>query len=592
MSISEPSQAPQYYRDPDSGVPALLMELMDESLTFFLEKQQQEPVPLHIQVNILNDVALALAYLHSNGVIHRDLSSNNVLLIGSSRAKVTDFGMSSLKDMASSGAATLTTCPGTQVYMPPEALNETPVYSEKLDCFSFGVLTIQMLSGLFPDPSNRFKSIEVCKPGNSSIKFQAQVLVPEAERRRNHINQAENSSLLPIALACLNDESITRPTASKLCQKLTMLKEGDSSYRKSVQRSQNLPQKSVCTKTQQPNDMELELQRVTCTKDSEIKHLTVRLQELELNNRQLAKEQQMTDLKVRLKNDQPVTNAFEISWTECPPPPIKITGGTATHDGERVYITPQGNQIVYQFDVSEQNWTKLSPCPLTNVAVVMVDNLLTAVGGHSFETGLSNKLHSYTRDKWVEVLPPMPTKRFAVAAVSNRHVLVVAGGFGQGDKRLTTVEIMDVHTHQWYRVSPLNFGIAEASAVIVGGRVYIGGGYRHKAEEGRVMTSSLETMLSSDCEWELTAALPDNRATLATRRGNLLAVGGSNSKNIYVYDHRNNSWELMSCLQEARINPLVVALEKQLIIVGGSSNNRGVAVGNCTDLSNINCSVM
>ena len=36
----------------------------------------------------------------------------------------------------------LTQCPGTEVYMPPEALREPPVYTKKLDCLSFGVLVI------------------------------------------------------------------------------------------------------------------------------------------------------------------------------------------------------------------------------------------------------------------------------------------------------------------------------------------------------------------------------------------------------------------------------------------------------------------
>ena len=51
------------YQDPDTGLPALLMELMDDSLTHFLESSPQ-PIPYHIQVNICHDV-ITLASLIS-----------------------------------------------------------------------------------------------------------------------------------------------------------------------------------------------------------------------------------------------------------------------------------------------------------------------------------------------------------------------------------------------------------------------------------------------------------------------------------------------------------------------------------------------
>ncbi len=131
-------------RDRDSGLPALLMELMDESLTHFLENSQ-EPLPYHLEVNLSHDIALALDYLHSHGIVHRDLSSNNVLLIAGSRGKVTDFGMSKLLDTALH-VTPHTQCPGATIYMSPEALRTPPVHTEKLDCFSFGVLGIQIMT--------------------------------------------------------------------------------------------------------------------------------------------------------------------------------------------------------------------------------------------------------------------------------------------------------------------------------------------------------------------------------------------------------------------------------------------------------------
>ena len=142
------------YQDPDTGLPVLLMELMDKSLTHYLESSPQ-PIAYHIQANICHDITLALSFLHSNGIVHRDLSSNNVLLRGNILAKVTDFGMAKLGDLNPQATRyTFTMCPGTDVYMPPEAVKDEPVYTEKIDCFSFGVIVVQILTLKFPKPGN------------------------------------------------------------------------------------------------------------------------------------------------------------------------------------------------------------------------------------------------------------------------------------------------------------------------------------------------------------------------------------------------------------------------------------------------------
>ena len=210
-------------RDPESGLPVLLMELMDSSLTRFLE-QSKEPLPFHTQADIWHDIALALAYLHSNGITHRDLSSNNVLLIGpGNRTKVTDFGMSKLAD-ANPLMTPMTMCPGTLAYMPPEALKEPPVYSKKLDCFSFGVLEVQITTRQFPDPSVRFKTIDIPDPRipNGTVD----VPVPEVERRQSHIDLVDPAHpLLPVALNCLKDRDRERPSAQELCNRLAALKD-------------------------------------------------------------------------------------------------------------------------------------------------------------------------------------------------------------------------------------------------------------------------------------------------------------------------------------------------------------------------------
>ena len=223
------------YRDPESRLPVLLMELMDESLTQFLERSYKL-LPYHIEVNLCHDIVLALSYLHSNGIVHRDLSSNNVLLIAGSRAKVTDFGMVKLYDVnrSTTHLTPLTLCPGTTVYMSPEALRDRPAYTDKLDSFSLGVLCVQIMTRQFPNPGDRVTEVEDSRYPTGTIE----VRVPEIERRQSHIDLIDPAHpLLPIALDCLKDRDRERPSCHELCGHMSTMK-ASPKYTESVQQSQ------------------------------------------------------------------------------------------------------------------------------------------------------------------------------------------------------------------------------------------------------------------------------------------------------------------------------------------------------------------
>ncbi|KAF2075663.1 hypothetical protein CYY_003036 [Polysphondylium violaceum] len=87
------------------------------------------------QLSIAVDVAHAMKYLHSLGVIHRDLKSGNVLITDDLRAKVIDFGTSRAIDLSKQMTLNL----GTSCWMAPEVFRNEP-YTESCDVYSFGIV--------------------------------------------------------------------------------------------------------------------------------------------------------------------------------------------------------------------------------------------------------------------------------------------------------------------------------------------------------------------------------------------------------------------------------------------------------------------
>ena len=99
----------------------MIMEMMADSLTSFVDKH--EKIPVHIKYSVVHDVSVGLCYLpqsHDPPIVHRDLSPNNVLLTAHHVAKISDLGVA--KVIKADSRKTMTKAPGTVDFMPPESL--------------------------------------------------------------------------------------------------------------------------------------------------------------------------------------------------------------------------------------------------------------------------------------------------------------------------------------------------------------------------------------------------------------------------------------------------------------------------------------
>ena len=668
-------------RDADSGLPVLLMELMDDSLTHFLE-ESPERLPYHLEINLCHDVVLALAYLHSNDIIHRDLSSNNVLLIAGSRAKVTDFGMSRLID-ATPRMTPLTQCPGTIAYMSPEATREPPMYTNKLDCFAHGVVAIQIMTRQFPDPGPASHLVEYPQSPTGTISMP----VLEPERRKSHIDCINpNHPLLPIAIQCLSYNERNRPSAQQICDQLDVLKEAPQ-YVHSLQQAQGRGRLGqISTADMEAKDGRIaELQRCVAVCEWEIRELHEQIQgneqqlrekgaavttsqqdnqrltrdnqrlnrdnqrlnrdsqQLTQDNQRLTRElrdrdQQIEEKERQLQDNEQIIAEFQqtlmqkekalrgtkeiqpvhqqmrpeasnpakdgairLSWKECPKAPRRMFGEQAITDGNTAYFSESGH--VYEYDSKGEKWSKLPKCPQRYGSLAIVKSLLTAVGGKQSDK-LTNTLLSLSgegsRRKWSEHFPPMPTKRYSTAVVCSGRSLVVAGGKGDNDIRLSTVEVMDTESVLWSTASSLPHPLTLASATICGEILYMLGGFNPGGRSKSVFTCSLSALLQTSrpqslgarlktslslaqqpSVWQKTADTPVYQATCTNLCGHILAVGGLDSdleptSAIHKYDLVKDSWTVISHMTIPRYWSLVAVLPgDRLMVVGGETATRG-----------------
>ena len=187
------------------GVPYYTMPFVDgESLR--TKVARVGPLPIQEVVSILRDVTRALAYAHDQGVVHRDIKPDNVLLSGGT-AVVTDFGiakaLSAAKDARTTDAALtqLGTSVGTPSYISPEQAAGDPSVDHRADIYSLGCMAYELLSGQPPFAGRT--------PQRTLVAHLTEKPEPIAAKRADI-----PTALAELVMRCLEKEPTARPQSA------------------------------------------------------------------------------------------------------------------------------------------------------------------------------------------------------------------------------------------------------------------------------------------------------------------------------------------------------------------------------------------
>ena len=255
--------------------------------------------------------------------------------------------------------------------------------------------------------------------------------------------------------------------------------------------------------------------------------------------------------------------------------PRRMTRGSTTTDGQFAYFTPEDSTSVYRYEWRGEKWEELPLCPHRDSGLVIIDGKLTAVGGRG-GSPFTNKLLTLRQKKWVEEYPPMNTVRSypAVVSTSDGEYLIVIGAYV--GVWTATVELFQVKSRRWYKLTDLPQPLTRPSATICGDQLNVIGthanGYSCSLQEA-LQSSDQRITSPLTLSWKPLPPLPVRASTAATLCGQLVVIGGrrrDGSPVNSIHQLVDGQWVKIGSMATGRNQCLVVSPSPdKIIIVGG-----------------------
>ncbi|KAF7660779.1 hypothetical protein LDENG_00275300 [Lucifuga dentata] len=179
---------------------------------------ESPPLSWQQRCSIAVGTASGLEYLHTNHHVHRDVKSANILLDESFVAKISDFGLTRASAKRSSTTMMTERVVGTRAYMAPEALRGE--ITPKSDVFSFGVVLLEILSGLPPADENREPQFLMEMRYDIDDEDEDLTLEDFMDKKMTDWELSQVESFYSLACNCLHERKIRRPLIKQVLSEL------------------------------------------------------------------------------------------------------------------------------------------------------------------------------------------------------------------------------------------------------------------------------------------------------------------------------------------------------------------------------------
>lgn len=140
----------------EDGRPLLVMELLDGETIAARWARRRAPLAVHEVAHFMVQLLDVLATIHEKGVVHRDISPDNVFLVSGGSLRVLDFGLASVRERGS--RKEVVGVMGTPAFMPPEAAQgRTGDVGTQSDLWAAGALAFTLLTGRYVHAASTVK---------------------------------------------------------------------------------------------------------------------------------------------------------------------------------------------------------------------------------------------------------------------------------------------------------------------------------------------------------------------------------------------------------------------------------------------------
>ena len=267
---------------------------------------------------------------------------------------------------------------------------------------------------------------------------------------------------------------------------------------------------------------------------------------------------------------------------------------------------------IFKYDGTRDKWSPVPGCPVVGFGMVEFEGKLTLVGGAYESTDeasgspftLTSDLHVYEEEmkEWKKSILPMPTARLLPMVMSYESRIVACGGTildEAHDICVSTVEVYDGETEQWYRAEPLPLACIGMTSTIIEENCYLLGGFTdtdfdHPTQ--LVLSATLSTLIDDAIQkqgfmngslnhtsaqiWQKLPDVPRYASTTTNIGSCLLALGGSDERLVHksgalhVYSPLTSSWLRIEDIPVECFACTVAKLHSgDIVIIGGMGHD-------------------